>query len=164
MVFIASTSIDHEIFMRGIGSDIQGAGADNPIGIFVDGVYMSRNTGSQLGIFDLERVEVLKGPQSLRFGKNVVGGLIHYVTNKPTDKFEGDFNVTVGDYNRLDLSAAVRGPINDNWSYGTVKLTRICSFSRRNRFQPGPKISNLAGIAINEISMKSVNLTIPFQA
>jgi len=113
MVFTQSTPLDHEIFIRGIGSDIQGAGADNAVGFFVDGIYMSRNTGSQLGLYDLERVEVLRGPQSLRFGKNVVGGLVHYVTKKPTEEFEGDFGVTVGDYNQVDVTGAVRGPISD---------------------------------------------------
>ncbi len=117
MVFIASTPLDHEIFMRGIGTDIQGAGADNSVGVFVDGIYMSRNTGSQIGIYDLERIEVLKGPQSLRFGKNVVGGLVHYVTKKPTEEFESDIMVTGGDYNQLDVIAAVRGPMTDNVSF-----------------------------------------------
>ncbi|MCP4301483.1 MAG: TonB-dependent receptor plug domain-containing protein, partial [Gammaproteobacteria bacterium] len=102
MVFSQSNGLDHEIFIRGIGSDIQGAGADNAIGVFVDGVYMSRNSGSQLGLYDLERVEVLKGPQSLRFGKNIVGGLIHYVTKKPTDEFEGSLEFSYGDYDQVD--------------------------------------------------------------
>ena len=81
----AERAVDTELFIRGIGSDIQGAGADGAVGIFVDGVYMSRGTGAQLDLYDLERVEVLKGPQALRFGKSVVGGLINYVTKKPGD-------------------------------------------------------------------------------
>ena len=73
----AERAVDTELFIRGIGSDIQGAGADGAVGIFVDGAYMSRGTGSLLDLYDLERVEVLKGPQALRFGKSVVGGLIN---------------------------------------------------------------------------------------
>ena len=92
MVFNQSNGVDQEVFIRGIGTDIQGAAVDNPVGIFVDGVFMSRNSGTMLGLYDLERVEVLKGPQSLRFGKNIVGGLIHYVTKKPTDTFEAMWN------------------------------------------------------------------------
>jgi iron complex outermembrane recepter protein len=89
-----SNATDPEIFMRGIGTDIQGAGADGSIGFFLDGVYLSRATGTLIDIFDLERVEVLKGPQSLRFGKNVVGGLIHYITRKPS--FDTEARIEAG--------------------------------------------------------------------
>lgn len=117
MVLSASTPLDQEIFIRGIGTDIQGAAVDNPVGIFVDGVFMSRNTGAALPIFDLEQVEVLKGPQSLRFGKNVVGGLVQYVTKKPTDEFEGEASVTAGNYHQIDVTALVRGPMTDTVNY-----------------------------------------------
>jgi iron complex outermembrane receptor protein len=127
MVFSQSNGLDHEIFIRGIGSDIQGAGADNAIGIFVDGVYMSRNSGSQLGLYDLERVEVLKGPQSLRFGKNIVGGLIHYVTKKPTDEFEGSLEISYGDYDQVDVSAAARGPVSDRVGYALTAISNVHS-------------------------------------
>lgn len=85
----AERAVDTELFIRGIGSDIQGAGADGAVGIFLDGAYLSRGTGSLLDLYDLERVEVLKGPQALRFGKSVVGGLINYVTKRPGNEFEG---------------------------------------------------------------------------
>ncbi|MBT5220314.1 MAG: TonB-dependent receptor plug domain-containing protein, partial [Woeseia sp.] len=117
MIFSTGSGVDHEIFIRGIGSDIQGAAADNPVGIFVDGVFMSRSSGTNIGLYDLERVEVLKGPQSLRFGKNIVGGLIHYVTKKPSQELEGSTDITVGDYNQLDVSGAIRGPISDTVSF-----------------------------------------------
>ncbi len=120
MVYSFSSGVDNEIFMRGIGTDIQGAAADNSVGIFVDGIYMPRSTGTQLGLYDLERVEVLKGPQSLRFGKNVVGGLIHYVTKKPTDEFEGDLSATLGDYNEVNIAASARGPVSDTVSFSVA--------------------------------------------
>lgn len=123
MVFSQSNGVDQEIFIRGIGTDIQGAAVDNPVGVFVDGVYMSRNSGTQIGLYDLERVEVLKGPQSLRFGKNVVGGLIHYVTKKPTDTFEGNVELSYGDYNQVNVAGAVRGPISDNVSYSFTAMS-----------------------------------------
>lgn len=114
----AERAVDTELFIRGIGSDIQGAGADAAVGIFVDGVYMSRSTGSLIDLYDLERVEVLKGPQALRFGKSVVGGLINYITKKPTKDFEGTVEATYGNYNKVDVAAAVRGPLSDTVGFG----------------------------------------------
>lgn len=117
-------AIDNEIFMRGIGSDIQGAGADRAIGIFIDGLYLSRFTGALVDLYDLERVEVLKGPQALRFGKSVVGGLINYVTKKPTDAFEGSVEATYGNYDKVDLAASVRGPLSETVAYGLTASSR----------------------------------------
>ena len=121
----AERAVDTELFIRGIGSDIQGAGADAAVGIFLDGMYMPRGTGSLLDLYDLERVEVLKGPQALRFGKSVVGGLINYVTKKPGDVFEGRFEATYGNYNKLDVAASVRGPVSDTVSLGLTASSRM---------------------------------------
>lgn len=121
----AERAVDTQLFIRGIGSDIQGAGADGAIGIFVDGAYMSRGTGSLLDLYDLERVEVLKGPQALRFGKSVVGGLINYVTKKPGDEFEGRFEATYGNYDKLDVAASVRGPVSDTLGLGLTVSSRM---------------------------------------
>ncbi len=115
---------DPQIFMRGIGSDIQSAGADAPIGIFLNGVFMARNAGTLIDLYDLERVEVVKGPQSLRYGKNVVGGLINYVTKKPTDEFEASFEATAGDYNRIDVAASARGPISEDVLFALSAVSR----------------------------------------
>ena len=123
MTFAAAGSTDLEIFIRGIGTDLQGAAVDNPVGFFLDGVYLSRNTGAQMTLYDLERVEVLKGPQSLRFGKNIVGGLVHYVSKKPTRDPEAKLEVTVGDFDQLDISGAIRGPLGENWAYSLTGLS-----------------------------------------
>jgi iron complex outermembrane receptor protein len=120
----AERAVDTELFIRGIGSDIQGAGADGAVGIFLDGAYLSRGTGSLLDLYDLERVEVLKGPQSLRFGKSVVGGLINYVTKKPGKEFEGRFEASYGNYDKLDAAASVRGPVSDTLGLGLTVSSR----------------------------------------
>lgn len=118
-------AVDSVLYIRGIGSSTQGAGADSPVGVFVDGVYFLRGTGALIDLFDLERVEVLKGPQSLRFGKNVTGGLISYVTKKPGDELEGRAEVTVGNYERVDVGASVRGPVSDSVSLGLTLSSRM---------------------------------------
>jgi iron complex outermembrane receptor protein len=124
MVYSQPLITEPEIFMRGIGSDIQSAAADSPIGIFLNGVYMSRGAGTIIDLYDLERVEVIKGPQSLRYGKNVVGGLINYVTKGPTDTFEGSLEGTVGDYSRTDIAGSARGPLADNIGYAISGVYR----------------------------------------
>jgi iron complex outermembrane receptor protein len=107
---------DSEVFMRGIGSDIQSAAADRAVGIFIDGVYMSRGTGTLIDLYGLERVEVVRGPQSLLYGKNVVGGLINYVTRKPSEEFESQLEGTWGDYSQIDVAGSVSGAVSDNVS------------------------------------------------
>lgn len=120
----AERAVDTELFIRGIGSDTQGAAADSAVGIFVDGVYLSRGSGSLVDLYDLERVEVLKGPQSLRFGKSVVGGLFNYVTKRPGDTFEGRFEATYGTYDKIDVAGAVRGPLSDTISFGITASSK----------------------------------------
>lgn len=120
----AERAVDTELFIRGIGSDTQGAAADSAVGIFVDGVYMSRSSGSLVDLYDLERIEVLKGPQSLRFGKSVVGGLFNYVTKKPGDSTEGRFEASYGSYNKIDVAGAIRGPLSDTVSVGLTASSK----------------------------------------
>lgn len=99
------------INMRGVGSS-QDAGKQSSIGIFIDGVFMSR-IGQGIGDpLDIERVEILRGPQGTLFGMNTAGGLIHIVTAKPNvDEFQGYGEVIAGNYNRIEARGSVTGPI-----------------------------------------------------
>lgn len=115
-----------QLSIRGIGSADDGAAADNSVIVYVDEVPIGRAAGMDLDLFDLERVEVLRGPQGTLFGRNAVGGAISLVTKKPTEEFEADFETTVGDYNRLDFRGRLSGQIAENL-YGKI------SFSSRDR-------------------------------
>ena len=84
------------VTMRGIGTASPSLGIDPKVGIYVDGVYLARNVGSILSIIDLERVEILRGPQGTLWGKNTTGGAISMVTKKPSDDFEFKQKLTVG--------------------------------------------------------------------
>ena len=77
-----------QYFIRGIGNSADSAGSDPAVATFVDEVYVGRAGGGAGDLFDLERVEILRGPQGTLFGKNVVGGAISYHTAKPTQEFE----------------------------------------------------------------------------
>ncbi len=151
--FNVSNATDAEIFMRGIGSDIESAAADRAIGVFVDGVYMSRNSGSLVDIFDLDRVEVVRGPQSLLFGKNVVGGLIHYVTQKPTQEFATKLEATAGDYDQIDVRGSVRGGLTDTVSGSLAFSSR--SHDGYSKITGGPT-PNSGGGDEEDLDSKSV--------
>lgn len=108
-------SAEPELFMRGIGSDIESAGAGAAVGMYIDGVYISRGTGAAMDLYDLQSVEVLRGPQGTLYGKNVVGGAINFITKRPVDgDMEGSVEATVGDYGTYELKAFVTGAITDN--------------------------------------------------
>jgi iron complex outermembrane receptor protein len=80
--------------IRGIGSTNDSAGSDPSVGVFIDDVYIGRTGGMAMELFDLERVEVLRGPQGTLFGKNVVGGAVSIHTQTPSDEFVSRWGLT----------------------------------------------------------------------
>lgn len=100
--------------IRGVAqNDISGDNQESPVAVYVDDVYVASPTGAAFQLFDFERVEVLRGPQGTLFGRNATGGLVHYVTRKPTQEFEGYVKATVGDYSQRDIEGAIGGGISD---------------------------------------------------
>lgn len=100
--------------MRGINSSDDGAGLDNSVSLFLDGIYIGRGASINFDMFDLERIEVLKGPQGTLFGRNSIGGAISVVTEKPADEFGGKVGLTVGNEGILRYQGFITGPISDN--------------------------------------------------
>lgn len=118
----ADNITEPNMFMRGIGTDIESAGANPSIGLFLDEVYLTRSMGFAMDIFDVERVEVLRGPQGTLYGKNVVGGVINFVTKKPTEELDAMLQATVGNYNTLEVKGYVSGPLADN-TFGKIAVS-----------------------------------------
>jgi iron complex outermembrane receptor protein len=102
------------ITIRGVGSASRNIGFDSRVGVYVDGVYMGQSPAVNQELLDLERVEVLRGPQGMLFGKNTVAGAISLVTKKPTDEFYGKASVNVGNYNLRELQGMVNVPLAKN--------------------------------------------------
>ena len=102
------------VFLRGVGQRDFLPSADPGVGIYVDGVYFARSIGSVLDIIDIDRIEVLRGPQGTLFGRNTTGGAIAIHTVKPHEDFEGKVRVRVGIDDRLDVLGKVNVPLSDN--------------------------------------------------
>ncbi len=102
------------VFLRGIGQTDFTLNTDPGVGIYVDGVYISRSVGALLDLVDVERVEILRGPQGTLFGRNTIGGSISITSNRPADDLSGNAKVTIGSDNWLILSGNISLPISDN--------------------------------------------------
>ena len=104
------------ISIRGITSADDGAGLDNSVALFLDGIYIGRQAGINFDMFDLERIEVLKGPQGTLFGRNAIAGAINVVTSKPADEFGAKVALTAGNEGILRGQALITGPLSDTLS------------------------------------------------
>ena len=103
--------------LRGISVTDFGIGTDSPIGIYEDGVYTGKTGGALLTFDDIQRVEVLKGPQGTLFGRNSAGGAISVVTNEPEDDWEEQMHVRVGDYGTRYVDGVLNAPITPEVAY-----------------------------------------------
>ena len=97
--------------IRGVGSTSAGPGVENSVAVYVDGVYLASSPATALSLINVERVEVLKGPQGTLFGRNATGGLIHVITKDPQDSFAGEARFGYGNYETSKGSLYVTGPI-----------------------------------------------------
>jgi iron complex outermembrane receptor protein len=126
------------ITIRGIGLNDENSNNAGPIAVYVDDVYQS-STGSQtFSLFDLERVEVLKGPQGTLYGRNTSGGAISYVSAKPTDTVSGQFHVEYSSFNTENVEGAIGGPLSPTLD-GRIAVVANHSDGYVNNFLTGEK-------------------------
>ncbi len=105
-----------QVFMRGIGQLNWASTQDPKIGIYIDGVYLSRPQGALVDLIDVERVEVLRGPQGTLFGRNTTAGLVHIINNKPGLEKEFDIQVGAGSDGHQTFGFVVNYPLTDSLS------------------------------------------------
>lgn len=110
------------IYIRGVGQPDALQTFDPAVGVYVDDVYYSRIRGTQFDLLDLERVEVLRGPQGTLYGKNTIGGALKLVSRRPDDQFRARASVSAGDYDLIDVQGAVSGPVAEGLALGLSAL------------------------------------------
>lgn len=119
------SSSNVNIFIRGIGQPDALQSFDPGVGFYVDDVYYSRINGALMDLFDIDHVEVLRGPQGTLYGMNSTGGAVKVVTKQPSDHFEASVGATLGDYGRVNTQAYLSGPLSKtvsaNIAVGTFK-------------------------------------------
>lgn len=106
------------IFIRGVGQPDALQTFDPAVGVYVDDVYLSRIRGNQLDLLDVERVEVLRGPQGTLYGKNTIGGAIKFVSRRPGKQARANVQAVVGSYGELTIRGAASGPLAPTLSAG----------------------------------------------
>ena len=121
---VSGASSGAVVFIRGIGQTDFQLTTDPGVGTYIDGVYVARSIGGVMDVLDLERVEVLRGPQGTLFGRNTIGGAISLVTRDPGKTFQGSAAVTGGSDDRADLRLSVSGPVTDNLRVGLVASSK----------------------------------------
>jgi len=121
---INETGISTTVTIRGISSGIN-PGFEQSVGMYNDGVFYGRDQLARVPMIDMERVEVLRGPQSILFGKNSIAGAVSQISAKPTDEFEGSVTALYEpDHGETDLRLVLSGPLTDNLSGRLAVLTR----------------------------------------
>jgi outer membrane receptor protein involved in Fe transport len=107
------SSANTNFLIRGFGNGANNPGIEPSVGVFIDGVYRSRSAAALSDLPNLERVEVLRGPQSTLFGKNASVGVISVVTARPGDEIAGSAEVVAGNYGQMIVKGNISGPIED---------------------------------------------------
>ncbi len=113
-------------FIRGVGQQDPLAGYEQGVGLYLDDVFLARPQAAVLDIYDVERIEVLRGPQGTLYGRNTVGGAIKYVTRRLSDELSGSLKGTYGSYDQTDLVGTVSVPLGDSFRVGGS----VASFQR----------------------------------
>jgi len=96
-------------FLRGVGLNDFADAQENPVAVYMDDVYRPAMGGLHFQLFDIERVEVLRGPQGALFGRNTTGGVVHYISKRPTSEPDGYIDVMVGDNSQVRAEGAIGG-------------------------------------------------------
>ena len=109
------------VFIRGIGND---PGFDQGVGVYVDDVYLNRTSGMMLDVYDVERIEILKGPQGNLYGRNTIGGAIKYVSREPSDETRMHFEAKVGTDSLRKYRAGLSGPLGSSSMWGSFAVSK----------------------------------------
>ena len=137
---VSGLSSGSVVFIRGIGNSDFSLTTEPGVGTYVDGVYMSRSAGGVLDVLDVERIEVLRGPQGTLFGRNTTGGAINITSRSPSEELQGQLSITAGEFSRLDVRASIDVPISP-----VLRTTFAVSDKNRDGFVERVRIGDTLG-------------------
>jgi iron complex outermembrane recepter protein len=139
-ISFASTSNNSQLYVRGVGNTFINAGGDPGVAFYQDGAYVSDQRTVNTSLFDIERVEILRGPQGALYGRNAVGGAVNVISAKPTGTFKGRIDALAGDYGRYESEGFVSGPFGDSGVSGRIsyQIRRFDGYTKN-------LLANLAG-------------------
>ncbi|SNS06218.1 iron complex outermembrane recepter protein [Sphingomonas laterariae] len=123
-----SSTANIAVHIRGIGESDPVLTVDSPVSVYLDGVVIGRSAGAIFDLVDLERVEVLRGPQGTLYGRNTTGGAVNFITAKPADAFKASFGATYGRFNDIQTRASV-----DTGELGDSGLRFKLSYAHKQR-------------------------------
>lgn len=144
-----------KLFIRGVGANTSTTGSETGVAFHVDGVVISRAEAQLTSLFDLERVEVLRGPQGSLYGRNAVGGSVNLITAKPTEDVEGYIRGTFGNLDAITTEGAISGPVTD-------KLLARAAFKTQDRGGLGE--NPVTGSGIDAIDRRMARLQFKYLA
>ncbi len=142
-----------KIFIRGVGANTSTTGSSTGVALHVDGAYVARAEAQLTSLFDLERVEVLRGPQGTLYGRNAVGGSVNLITAKPTEELAGYARLTYGNYNNIIAETAIGGQLFDG-----VKARLAIRTENRDGFGKNP----VSGADVDDLSRRMARLQLAF--
>lgn len=134
---ISQVATNAVIAIRGIGSNNVYAGSDPDVTMQIDGVYIARPSGQFADFLDVDRVEVLRGPQGTLYGRNAVGGTINLISRQPTDTFASEQVLTLGNYGLAQGQAYVSGPLIPGTLQGSLSVDYIYHDDYERNVVPG---------------------------
>jgi iron complex outermembrane receptor protein len=138
----ANESATQAITMRGLGPGVQRS-SGRSVGIYIDGVYTSADNLTNLPVSDLERIEILKGPQGTLFGRDTIGGAINVTTRKPDNEFSGFVEADIGNYGRQVFNTALSIPLMNDELAMRVSLKKLDYSGHIDNIYTGEKADGL---------------------
>ncbi|HWT13902.1 MAG TPA: TonB-dependent receptor plug domain-containing protein, partial [Allosphingosinicella sp.] len=144
LVSSTGTEANGSARIRGIGTVGDNPGLESSVAVFIDGVYRSRSGIGLNELGEVERIEVLRGPQGTLFGRNASAGLIHVITRRPEFEFGGYAELSYGNYDHIRAAGAVTGPISESLAYRVDAI-----YSRRDGFY---EVVNASGGTEDEVN------------